>query len=383
MFVGVQLRWRSLAMGKFAATLPEGSNSPTRLKAHFRPLLAKWGLDEGKLELLDDLLVNWLAGPAGEDVAHFRQSHPRYRDALDEFVSCGIVDHGSDGRRYVPKFLAFCFLLANGNRTAVKLRAVMDRVRGLVKGYLREKPLIQQRPIAVVEQALESDQRPLLQPALYLMSAASMGVNLNGADTSDAMLAFSDQIFTFDSPTQAAWHFLQGHERSVGQRFIGHELLSVPFALPRLQLAPEAHASASKALANLETSPDSAVSHARAALEATFKHVLGPNHPTLLKPFPQQSAAFRELLHLHGEFAGLGTRIVAVMVAIGDIRNLFGDSHGRGEGQRGATRQEAQLTVGTAMLLCDFLLGRWEAVRSLPATGSATASDMDQRSRAA
>lgn len=368
-------------MSKFAASLPDGSNSPARLKAHFRPLLAKWGLDERKLELLNDVLVNWLAGSAGEDLDHFRQSHPRWRDALDELVSSGIIDHGSDGRHYCPKFLAFCFLLANGSRTAVKLRAVMDRVLSLVKGYLRERPLKQQRPIAVVEQALESDLRSLLQPALYLMSVGSLGVNLYRANTADATLAFSDQIFTFDSPTQAAWHFLQGHERSAGQRFVGHELLSIPFALPRLQIVPEAHASASKALANLDTHPDSAVSHARAALEATFKYALGPDHPALQKPFPQQSAAFRELLHLHGEFSGLGTRIVAVMVAIGDIRNVFGDSHGRGEGQRGATRQEAHLTVGTALLLCDFLLDRWEAVRSLPTAGGAAASDSEERSR--
>lgn len=98
-------------------------------------------------------------------------------------------------------------------------------------------------------------------------------------------------------------------------------------------------------------------------------------------PHGSNSPARRELLHLEEKFAGLGTRIVGVMVAIGDIRNIFGDSHGRGEGQRGATRQEAHLTVGTALLLCDFLLDRWEAVRSLPAPGVA-AGKSDERSHA-
>ena len=44
---------------------------------------------------------------------------------------------------------------------------------------------------------------------------------------------------------------------------------------------------------------------------------------SLKKPFPQQSAAFRELLRLDEEFSALGTRIVATMVAIGDIRNAM------------------------------------------------------------
>jgi hypothetical protein len=147
---------------------------------------------------------------------------------------------------------------------------------------------------------------------------------------------------------------------------VGFEPVSIPFNLTRLLIAPEVHASASKAVSSVASNPDSAVSHARAALEATFKQILGPGHPQLKAKLPEQASVIKDLLQLKGEFWDLGSHLLEAMKAIGNIRNKLGDSHGRGPGEKGATRPEAQLTVGAALLLCEFFLDRWEAVRSLP-----------------
>jgi hypothetical protein len=343
------------------------TRTPTGLKAHFKPKLSEWNIDACKLRLLDAIVANWLRGEAGDDITHFRQGRRRLLKEIDDLLNYRLVTQSNNGKRYEPTFLAFCLLLANGNRMAVKLRTVMDHVDSLVRRFLDERPLRLQRPVSEVRRSLLENQRALLLPALQLMTEANMGVYLNNAQASAPDLAFSDAIYRFDSPTHVAWHFLEGYPGLNGWTFAGMERVSVPFDLARLQIAQEVHASASKAVANLDSHPDSAVSHARAALEATFKHILGADHPELKKPFPKQADACREQLRLDGEFGSLGSRIVGTCIAVSDVRNSFGDSHGRSAQDRGATRSEARLSTGTALLLCEFLLDRWESVRSVPA----------------
>lgn len=344
-------------------------NSPKQLKATFGPRLADWGLDARRLSVLDAVLGNWLRGDDAEDLEHFRQRMRRKRGqapALDDLVNRQLVTHGGGGKFYEPKFLGFGLLLAAGSRNAVKLRSVMDILFRLIPKYLDETPIRHHRSSTEVKQQLPEELRPLLIPAISLLSETSAGISLGSPATPYPDVNFTDAVLRYSSPNQLAWTFLKDYRRTTWPAHVGFPDVSLPFDLTRLQIAAEVHASASKAVSNLSSSPDTAVSHARAALESAFKHVLGPDHPQLKDKLPRQAAAVRDLLQLSGEFSDLGSRLVGVMEAIGAIRNKFGDSHGRAPGDRGATRPEAQLTVGTALLLCEFLLDRVEAVRSLP-----------------
>jgi hypothetical protein len=345
---------------------PATPSSPAQLKVTFQPRLAEWGMDSARLQVLGAILENWLASDSAEDVAHFRQRHRPYINALDDLVNRGLLTHSGSGTHYEPKFLGFCILLVNGNRTAGKLRSVMDQLFRLVKQYLKERPPIHHRSTTQVRQQLPEEMRPMLLPAIKLLAQTSVGFSLGSPATPYPDLVFTDAIYRYSNPTQLAWDFLKDYRGNNTYPFIDFRAVSIPFELTCLEIAPEVHSSASKAVANLSHHPDSAVSHARAALEATFKHVLGAGHPELEKPLPRQAAGVRERLQLVEQFSNLGTRLVSVMEAIGEIRNSFGDSHGRSERDRGATRPEAILTVGTALLLCEFLLERWEAVHSLP-----------------
>jgi hypothetical protein len=341
-------------------------NSPSQLKATFQPKLAEWRLDSIKLKMLGAVVENWLAGDQAEDIDHFRQRHRRHIGPLDDLVNRQLVTHGGAGKYYEPKFLAFCLLLADGNRTAVKLRFVMDRLFRLVKDYLDERPIRHHRSTTQVREQLPQDLRPLLIPAIKLLSEPSTGISLGGVNTPYPDLNFSDTLLRYTSPNQLAWTHLKDHRGQAGQYFVGVAPVSIPFDLTRLQIAPEVHASATKAVGSLASSPDTAVSQARAGLEATFKQILGPGHPQLEDKLPRQATTVLELLQLKGEFSELGERLLDMMKTIGAIRNKYGDVHGRAPGVEGVTRPEAQLTVGTALLLCEFLLDRWEAIRSLP-----------------
>ncbi len=344
-------------------------NSPKQLKATFGPKLADWGLDNPRLTVLDAVLENWLRADAAEDIDHFRQRVRRkrgYGGALDDLVSRQLVAHSGGGNLYEPKFQGFCLLLASGSRNAVKLRSVMDVLFRLIRKYLDESPPRHQRSSTQVKQELPDDLSSFLIPAIKLLSETGAGISLGSPATPYPDVNFTDAVLRYSSPNQLAWTFLENYHGTSWPAHAGFTPISLPFDLMRLQISPEVHASATKAIGNLACSPDTAVSHARAALESTFKHVLGPDHPQLQDKLPRQASAVRDLLQLEGEFSDLGSRLAGVMEAIGAIRNKFGDSHGRAPGDRGATRAEAQLTVGTALLLCEFLLDRWEAVRSLP-----------------
>jgi len=349
-------------------------SSPSQLKAAFRSRLNEWDLNSVKLKMLDAVLENWLEGDQAEDVDHFRQRHRRHIGPLDDLLNRQLVTHGAAGKFYDPRFLAFCLLLVNGNRTAVKLRLVMDRLFRLVKHFLAERPIRLHRSTTQVREQLPQELRPLLLPAVKLLSEPSTGISLGSLNTPYPDLNFSDNLLRYNSPTQLVWNFLKDHRGNGSQYFVGMAPVVIPFELTRLQVASEAHASATKAVNSLASSPDTAVSQARAALEACFKQILGPGHPRLEDKLPRQSEAVLKLLQLRGEFSVLGEQVLGVMKAIGDIRNKFGDDHGHPPGFVGVTRSEAQLTVGTALHLCEFLLERWEAVRSIPQTSLATST---------
>lgn len=335
------------------------------LRQQYGPRLSEWGFDRTRIRLLALVQQNWLAGDQRLDIIHFRQQHRKHLETIDLLLSQSAIY--SSGKHYELKFLGFCVLVVAANDTVTRLRALMERVLRLVGTFLEERPIVLQRSMAVVMSALNSEgEHRLLLQALTLMHDGSMGVYLNPAsEEGEPKVSFSDAIYRHGNAVAVVWNFLAGCPLTPWA-FVDPNSVSLPFDLTRLCLADDAYANGRKAIDRLSSHPESAVSAARAALEATFKHVLGPEHPAVHQPFPKQVAACREQLFLDDEFIDLGRGIVSTATAVSEVRNAYGDSHGKGASDRTPTRAEANLAVGSALLLCDFLLGRWEVVRTMP-----------------
>jgi hypothetical protein len=47
-------------------------------------------------------------------------------------------------------------------------------------------------------------------------------------------------------------------------------------------------------------------------------------------------------------------------VAVGELKNLYGSGHGRGQQSQGLTVRHAKLVVGAGTTLCSFLLETYE-----------------------
>jgi hypothetical protein len=213
------------------------------------------------------------------------------------------------------------------------------------------------------------DDGHMLLPVLKLMQDGHMGVHYNPGGVEQ--FAFTDAIYRSRSVVATVWRALDGYPFSKAPSAVLRPV-TAPLEMSRLQIAPDAYANANKAIERLNSHPESAVTAARAALEATFKHILGVGHSALNLPFPKQVAACKALLQFDSEFLDLGRGLAATAIAISEVRNTYGDSHGKSTQDRSPTRAEARLAVGSALLLCDFLLDRHEVFRSMPrgASGS-------------
>ena len=345
------------------AATPEDKprKSVLQLQKRFKPKLPEWGLEGARLRLLGIVEVNWLAGEAGLDVTHFRAEHRKHLNALDWLLSHNLIT--STGTRYELKFLGFCALLVAGNGNAAKLCAIMERVHKLAMEFMKERPIVLQRTLATVaNDVLRDGDGNSLIPVLKLMQEAGIGVNYSPGAQME--FTFSDGIYRHANVAAAVWHHMAGYPFAPG-RIFGDRIVSMPFDMQRLEVAQDAHSSALKAIERLNAHPDSAISAARAALEATFKHILGGDL-LVSTDLPKQMKSCRDHLRLDGEFEDLGRGIVSTALAVGNVRNKFGDAHGKGPHDRAPTRAEARLAVGAALLLCDFLLDRWDAVQSQP-----------------
>lgn len=90
--------------------------------------------------------------------------------------------------------------------------------------------------------------------------------------------------------------------------------------------------------------------------------LFGETPPNLT--LPKLASMVRDALEFDKQFLDLGRGITSTALALNDIRNAYSDAHGKHVNDRGPTRAEAQLTVGCTLLLCDFLIDRWEVIRS-------------------
>ncbi len=133
-----------------------------------------------------------------------------------------------------------------------------------------------------------------------------------------------------------------------------------------LLLVEEAHKLATRALSQHQRSPDTAISSAKSALEATLKyiaHAEGIEIPKAIK-VPDLFKVCKPLCGLGSNASHLmGRAIASLCTEIAEARNTLGDSHGKSPGAAAPTRPEARFIVGVALHLSECLLERYEANR--------------------
>lgn len=117
--------------------------------------------------------------------------------------------------------------------------------------------------------------------------------------------------------------------------------------------------------------PDGAFTAARSLLETVCKHILHDAKVTY-----DRNANLPELYHLtskvlnlapgkHSEPAVKRTLggIVVIIEGIGNLRNIFGDAHGKSVDSENPDVRHAELAVNIAGALSTFLISTWESQR--------------------
>lgn len=117
--------------------------------------------------------------------------------------------------------------------------------------------------------------------------------------------------------------------------------------------------------------PDGAVTAARSLVETVCKHILDDAGVTY-----KRNADLAELCHLTSATINLAPSrhseravkrvlggIVVIIEGIGNLRNIFGDAHGKGRDGENPDVRHAEFAVNIAGTLCTFLISAWEAER--------------------
>jgi len=120
--------------------------------------------------------------------------------------------------------------------------------------------------------------------------------------------------------------------------------------------------------------PDGAITAARSLLETVCKHILDD-----AKVKYGKNADLPKLCHLTSEILDLAPSkysgeavkrtlggVVVTIEGIGNLRNIFGDAHGKSVGSENPDVRHAELAVNIAGALSTFLISTWESQK--PAT---------------
>ncbi len=338
------------------------SKARAPLKEVYLEVAARLELSPEHERMLAEVLRNEL-GTAPSAIPEFRQQHRKRQKTINWLRDRKYINEEL-GKPYALQFLGFAVLLAKGNSTALELRRVMDRVMREVKASFERDSARTSLSLAELGDHAAPLKRPeLLLPALRVMSTSGIGIHLGGNPSiGELAVSFSDQVFEFRDATEyTAWH-LRG-QLGPGWPSPAGLTLEAPLQLAHLQLVPDAHENAVKALDRILKEPESALVSGNAALDATAKFILRGNLPTDKPTLPQLVRACKDALDFEREFLELGQAVVHVSNALAAVRNTYGDGHGKFEG-RNATRAEARFAAGCALLLAEYLLDRWESVAS-------------------
>ena len=171
----------------------------------------------------------------------------------------------------------------------------------------------------------------------------------------------SEEIFSIPNVFAAAY---QSIKAQCALRAPSSELLFSAFDLRSLALSEETFRNAERALDRLASQPDAAITSARSTLESAFRWIAHQGDKVIANDasFYQMIDICKPLLGLDDEkFYGLTKSIITLCNAVGTLRNHQGDAHGMAPTAIKATRSEARLITGSAVLLAAHLFERYEA----------------------
>lgn len=295
--------------------------------------------------------------------AEFRRDHRRDASLLEWLEQRRFI-YTEGQSPYVPQFNAFCAVLVAKKRIAVSLFKEMKWTVGRALELLHLNPLRTQVSFSEFEGLSEISDHTF--PALELLGSASIGIHLSFAD-GVPLVQFSEQTLR----GKKLLGYISGHLDMITRSTNGLHTYMQPtgqglntFSLDKLLLVADAHEKAGRALTQWSSAPDTAISSAKSALEATLKYIAHaealPLHSGITIP---------QLLTLCKPVCGLGSdpshkmsrSIASLCTEIAEARNVLGDSHGKSPGAPIPTRSEARFIVGMALHLSDCLLERYEA----------------------
>lgn len=124
-----------------------------------------------------------------------------------------------------------------------------------------------------------------------------------------------------------------------------------------------------KALGRVDTDPEGAITAARSMLESMCKHILdlvGEPYDNKIE-FPKLYALVAKRLGIAASqqvdqsFRALFGAAHTVVQSVGELRNKFGDAHGKGQSALRASRAQSQLAVNLAGSMAAFLASALES----------------------
>lgn len=345
-------------------------NTMRELVSNHTKTLADFGCDQKTISVLAQIFINWQNKTDSLSVAKFRQKFRSNCSEIDWLLDKQLIV-ARENTRYQPTFGGYTALLVFQKRVASKLRSPIESAIKNARKYLAEDA---ERSSLSVESFWGETQivepQTELEDALTLLSDAGLGIHWNKSQIEPQLIQFNEGVF--EPPnflSYVNWYVnirfgVNTLAKSMSASQISLELTS--FSLQNLLLASDAHSQASKSLRRIQAEPDSSISSAKSALEATFKFIASteaielPNNATLAQMLKACSSNLA--LSTNG-VQGLTRAITNLCNELSSLRNAYGDSHGKSPGAKAATRSEAKLIVGTSLLLADYILERWEAAR--------------------
>lgn len=328
--------------------------------------LHKFGITERAIELLAIISTDWVQG-VSVAAAEFRRDHRRDAVLLRSLEDRRFIA-GNGALPYVPEFSAFCATLVARKRIAVSLFGEMKLVIKRALELLHKDPLRTQ--VRLDEFTAQYPLSPLTVPAVKLLGTASLGIYLS-SDNGESLIQFSEETLK----GKKLLGYISGYLSMITRSADGERTSSQPtgrelntFSIDKLQLVADAHEKADRALSQWHGAPDTAISSAKSALEATLKYIAHA------EGLPMSGAiSLPQLFTLCKPVCGLGSdpshkigrAVASLCTQIAEARNVLGDSHGKSPAAPVPTRSEARFIVGVALHLSDCLLDRYEAYRMM------------------
>ncbi|MFC6282570.1 MULTISPECIES: hypothetical protein [Polaromonas] len=336
----------------------------TALKERHFSALQRFGITDRATELLAVISTEWVQG-SKIAAAEFRRDHRRDGHLLRWLEERRFI--ASDGRSpYIPEFNAFCVMLAARKRIALSLFKDMKLIIGRALDLLHHEPLRTQ--VRLDEFASQLQTSPYTLPALKLLGTSSLGIYVS-TDSGVQLVQFSEETLKGKKLLGYVSAHLEMLTRSGSGIFgppdnTGQGLNT--FSIDKLLLVEDAYEKAGRALSQLNSAPDGAISSAKSALEATLKYIAHTENLEM-----HGGITIPQLLKLCKPFCGLGSdpshkmsrSIASLCTEIAEARNILGDSHGKAPGALAPTRAESRFIVGVTLHLSDCLLERYEAHR--------------------